>query len=557
MKILAALHPTPTGLVIACLFPLLPAGCGDGGGAAAEPPVTVSIGPEGGAIVHGEARVTIPAGALSAAVVLTVGSASAPRPLPAGAEAVGPVYSLTPHGQVFAAPITVELPYADERGGLSVWTLGDPDAPTWQRVPGGAFEAGRATFEVDHLSLYVVGAIPDASAAVVAEIVLPDAEPVALLVDTTGQLVVFDASTDNLVERPHLRFVTPVVDEARATAEFLVTEEALPIAWTSGPALGWMAIDRHLGLVYVLGVQGRTNHAGLSWDQLWIHVVSGRAQVGVFSPNPDGGAPASAPVDYRLAIAGLALRPAQGDDPARLVLHDIVGGDLEVIDLDATGDDMASHERVSLRPRLEERCQWPPDPPPLQCHWLTTAGSSLAYARRADDDLALVLDPNTSASVVYPVGLSRTGALAPAPLDDVDLAQVHDMFANGLEGLALAAGGERLWVATGLQSFEEGLLGTLELATLTPGVLPLSYGDRGDPAIDPSAPDRAFVAAADLFAETPALLVHELVDGAVVATTRVLERYDGGRVAAMAYDPELELLYVLVGGRVLAVRVSP
>ena len=147
-------------------------------------------------------------------------------------------------------------------------------------------------------------------------------------------------------------------------------------------------------------------------------------------------------------------------------------------------------------------------------------------------------------------------SLAAQDLPDVDRATAHDVLANGIEGLTLAAQADRLYVATGLQSFQDGYLGTVDTATQQPGVVVIPGADRGDVLVDPTDPRRVFVVAADSFATSPALRVHELVDGVVVDTLEVLASYSGDRVAGLAYDPEYGLLYLVVGGQLLVVQVG-
>lgn len=539
--------------------------CGDG--PASTPPTTVSIGPAGGQIAHAGAELVIPAGALEVEVALTALTTQAPSPLPAQVEAAGPVIGFLPHGLAFATPASMMLPYTPGRGGLAVWSLGGPESITWERVEPVTFAAGQARFGVSHLSFYVVTATPGAGSGLVATLTfpeLPSMKPEALFVDpSTHELVVFDASRELEPYRPHLRFVAvepvPADGPAEASGEtdfgFELASEAVPIAWTAGIPRGWMAHDPSQGLLYVLAVADRTTDAGLSWEQLWVHVISGRAQVAAFTPNPEGGRPSAVPVDFRFALEGFALRPAHAptQTPARLFLHDIVGGRLEVLELDATGTALVTQERVSVRPRLESGCSWPPAPPPWDCHWLSTFGNTLAVARQADHDLLYLTDHNASASAVAVLRFSRPGGLVPQRLDDVDLAEAHELFANGIEGLTMA-GDSTVYVATGLQSFAQGFIGTIDVATQTPGFIAMTSSDRGDVLVDASDPERAFVAVADAFAENPALLVHTLVGGVVVATTPVLTRYEGGRVSAMAHDAEYDLLYLAVGPRILVVR---
>lgn len=77
------------------------------------PPAPSGIGPAGGT-VNGPngSSVVIPAGALTAFVNIAIAQSSAGLPaLPAGTEVAGEIYSFTPHGTTFAAPVRVTVPF--------------------------------------------------------------------------------------------------------------------------------------------------------------------------------------------------------------------------------------------------------------------------------------------------------------------------------------------------------------------------------------------------------------------------------------------------------------
>jgi hypothetical protein len=556
--------PAPL-LAAAVVLPVLLA-CGGDGGDGHAPPTDAVLGPAGGTVVHEGALLTVPAGALAAEVVVQVATVDLAAPLPDGLAQAGAVFRFTPHGQAFATPATVALPFDAGMGGLQVLVRAGPDGVAWDPVPGATFADGVATFAVGHFSDYVVAGLAGASAAVVAALDLPGWRPDALLPGDGHDLVVFDVDTDNDASRPHVRFIQVARDDASGTFAFTFVDDALPVAWTTGIPKGWMVRDPASGLLYVLAVDGRTTDAGMGWDRVWVHVLSGRAQAGAFTFNPDGGVPSNAPADFRFVPAGIALKPAgsESGNPARLFVHEIVGGNIEVLDLDAGGTALAARVRLSYRDRIEDACAWPPDPGPWDCHWLGTIGNTLALKWRlvgrvpaglASDDLLYLTDHNVSASQVLPFRVTQAGDPVLTPLPAIDLAVADQVLVNGIEGLT-AGLGDTVYVATGLQSFGDGLIGTIDAATQAPGVIRIPFGDLGDLAVDPADPRRVFVAVSDAFAEQPALQVHELVDGAVVRTVDVLEPHDGGRVAAMAYDPQYGLLYLVAGGRILAVRMD-
>lgn len=95
----------------AMLMVLLIAACGGGG--AGPPPVAAGIGPAGGTVTAANgASVTVPAGALAAAVSIgiAVDSSGAPA-LPPGTRTVGAIHAMTPHGTTFAQPVTLAIAF--------------------------------------------------------------------------------------------------------------------------------------------------------------------------------------------------------------------------------------------------------------------------------------------------------------------------------------------------------------------------------------------------------------------------------------------------------------
>lgn len=112
-----------TELAAAAFCLLLGAGCDDPSG-------STSIGPEGGEVRGGGARVDVPAGALSGDVEIGVAAVSGVATLPSGFEAAGPAIAFTPHGTTFASPARLELPHDGSATGAM--RLDDESDTTWE-----------------------------------------------------------------------------------------------------------------------------------------------------------------------------------------------------------------------------------------------------------------------------------------------------------------------------------------------------------------------------------------------------------------------------------------
>lgn len=107
------------------------------------------IGPNGGTLDYSGFRIVVPAGAVSRVTMFTL---SLPKEGVARA-----VAEFGPHNVNFAAPITIELPYAgttaEGRGAGVLWL--DESAGVWARVGGSLTADGqRVQAQVSHFSMY-------------------------------------------------------------------------------------------------------------------------------------------------------------------------------------------------------------------------------------------------------------------------------------------------------------------------------------------------------------------------------------------------------------------
>jgi alpha-tubulin suppressor-like RCC1 family protein len=119
------------------------AACGsDDGGPPAAPPPVATVGPAGGTVsAPGGAQVVVPAGALSAQVPVAVTAISAPSTMPpATLTRVGPLFAFTPHGQTFAVPVTITVPFdpslVPAGGTVRLYKTANGAAGPWEEVTG-------------------------------------------------------------------------------------------------------------------------------------------------------------------------------------------------------------------------------------------------------------------------------------------------------------------------------------------------------------------------------------------------------------------------------------
>jgi hypothetical protein len=158
------LRPGLCRALAAVALALMLPGCGGGDDAAADDAASASIGAAGGSVATpAGARVVVPAGALAAATTIAIArdDAGAP-PLPAGFAAAGPIFAFTPHGTVFAAPVTVTIPVdpAAVAAGRTPALYKTDGAGGWIRVPGATLSGTTVTAQVSGFSWFGFGAAP-------------------------------------------------------------------------------------------------------------------------------------------------------------------------------------------------------------------------------------------------------------------------------------------------------------------------------------------------------------------------------------------------------------
>ena len=109
----------------------------------------------------------------------------------------------------------------------------------------------------------------------------------------------------------------------------------------------WMSYDRAFGHTYVLQVQREYD-----WDNLMVSVLNRRKLVSSFSVNEPFNA--NTPVDFPYKITGFASKPAflEVNVPGRLVVDNVHGGNVDIVDLDLVGLKPEHIQRYSYRKAL-------------------------------------------------------------------------------------------------------------------------------------------------------------------------------------------------------------
>lgn len=126
-------------------------GCGGAG------TVTPTVGTTGGTVAGPSGgSVVIPAGALSATTSVAIAPVSSGfPPLGATSQAQGEVLAFTPHGQSFAVPVMVTVPFTGGTGsGLRLMTA-DPGG-SWSVVSNAVVSGNAMTASVNHFSYFAV-----------------------------------------------------------------------------------------------------------------------------------------------------------------------------------------------------------------------------------------------------------------------------------------------------------------------------------------------------------------------------------------------------------------
>jgi hypothetical protein len=136
----------------------------------------------------------------------------------------------------------------------------------------------------------------------------------------------------------------------------------------------------------------------------------------------------------------------------------------------------------------------------------------------------------------------------------------HWPFGNGFQGIDVAGPWDRLYVASGQQSWDDGYVAEVDTTDAqVEQVITLLYGDESFVHVDWWNPRRVFVVTFDGFYNDPdqGLYLHYLYDGQVLDSVRLMEDYDEyDGLRGMAFDPWHRRLYLAVAGSLMVVQVS-
>ena len=139
-------------------------GGGEGQGAATPPPPPpppAGIGPAGGTVSGPNgAQVVIPPGALTTNVDIKVEMTATGAPaLPTTVTAAGQTFAFTPHGTIFAVPVTVTLPFdaATVPTGLTPGLYKTNAQDQWEAVANATVDAGTMTAQITTFSFGTAG----------------------------------------------------------------------------------------------------------------------------------------------------------------------------------------------------------------------------------------------------------------------------------------------------------------------------------------------------------------------------------------------------------------
>jgi hypothetical protein len=119
---------------------------------------TSTIGPEGGSIVVGGATVTCPKDAVAAPVSVTITEQEGG--FPEGFETLSHLFKCEPSGTTFAHPVTMQMPFTDDKKGPATifWSTGAD--PTFKDVGGTPTANKTMIATVKHFSAGFVGRQP-------------------------------------------------------------------------------------------------------------------------------------------------------------------------------------------------------------------------------------------------------------------------------------------------------------------------------------------------------------------------------------------------------------
>ncbi len=320
---------------------------------------------------------------------------------------------------------------------------------------------------------------------------------------------------------------------------------------------GWMAYDAYHHHAYL--VTTRIRGSSVTWIEARINVISDRQLLTSFSVNEAFNDGMSNPPDNRYGIDGLVFEQpfSEGANPARLLIDNTPEGNVDVVDFNPAGTDAARVQRLSYRAPVTEPS------------WETNAGNSLALETRheslASDDLSTsdrlyISDKN------HALGWGLRAISISHPLQDLSAASLPDVDLQdncgigGCQGIVVAEDIDRLYVASGDQSFADGYIDRVDTTQdQVEQVIDLPYGDMYQVFVDSYDSKRVFVATFDHYYNDPdqALYLNLIYDGALVDTLPLVaafDEHDGPR--GMAFDPYLRRLYLTAGTQIFVVQVN-
>jgi hypothetical protein len=312
----------------------------------------------------------------------------------------------------------------------------------------------------------------------------------------------------------------------------------------------WMSYDRALGHTYILQVQREYD-----WDDLMVSVLNRRELISSFSVNEPFNA--NTPVDFPYTIAGFAAKPAflEVNVPGRLVVDNVYGGKLDIVDLDEVG----------LKPQHIHRH---PYRQPLSAKQIRTfLGSSLALEPRhetttiddlANSDLLYLMDGNVSDKKIRSFRIAH-GPGKPNVKEEatVDFSGIWP-FSDGVQGLFVNGPADQLLVGTAIQSFDTGYIASVRTTDHVFKSQELVYCDPGFVLADWYDPNRIFVTAFDDFWNDPdaALYLRLLYGSATYSLVLESGFTQAPYVRNMAFDPYHRRLYITADDKIYVVQVN-
>jgi hypothetical protein len=413
------------------------------------------------------------------------------------------------------------------------------------------------------------------TSAVVAELQIPGADIVGLSVGENGELAVYDRTPG--VSNCLMRFYVASLEDGVPVVT--VAPETVTLVGNAPGFKGWMLRDG--GYLYALSARNtNTDDWGSStYERMWLYIISGRSYFTAINYNKtavvEGDKPVSAPEDFRYAVSGFTHKPsnAESGNNLRIIIDDTLKGNLDILDFNSFGTALTSQARHSYRDRFEDGCQWPDiDPgPSYTCHWTSNSGNGLALewtldtrslpsdpTLTSDDDLYL-LDPLYSQSKLRRIKLSHLGGASFTAVEqaEIDLSVPDPFLLNGVESLHGAPSTDRIWIAAGLQAFDEGYVPVFDTLHLTTQIIDPVYSDENIILVDPVDNNHVIIPVADGFANpTGTLILRELQNGVVINSVPALTGFDKYSLDAAAFDRTVGLVYLAIEDTLYAVAAT-